>query len=95
MLIQIIDIQPSTRENKRYVAFLSNGEKIHFGLKTGSTYIDHKNKEKRYAYIRRHSTNPKEEYLIKHITPSPAVLSLYILWGPSTKIKENIKYLHP
>ena len=54
MSIQILNIQPSTRENKRLVALLSDGRKIHFGLKTGSTYIDHKDKAKRYAYIRRH-----------------------------------------
>lgn len=94
MSIQILNIQPSTRENKRLIALLSDGQKIHFGLKTGSTYIDHKDKAKRYAYIRRHSTNPKERKLIKDLTPSPATLALYILWGPSTNIKQNVKYLN-
>lgn len=41
-------------KNKRYYV-LYNGKTIHFGLKNGSTFIDHKDESKRKAWVARHS----------------------------------------
>ena len=38
--------------------------------------------------------NEKEQNLIENLIPSPSLFSAYILWGWSTDIKENIKYLN-
>ena len=50
-------IDYSNRINKRFVAIFDDGLKVHFGLKNGSTYIDHHNKKLRENYINRHRVN--------------------------------------
>lgn len=81
-------IKPYTgKAEKRYTAEFKDGKKIHFGQKGGSTYIDHKDKDKRKAYIARHSkagenwNNPK----------TPGALSKHLLWGDHTTLKDNLK----
>ena len=90
----IIKIEPSKRKNKRLRVILSNGEKYDFGLLGGSTYIDHKDKKKRANYISRHLGNDKESKLVEDLTPSPALFSLFLLWGYTTDLEQNIKYLN-
>ena len=43
----IKDIINSPLKNKKYRAIMSDGSKIDFGLKSSSTYLDHKDKTKR------------------------------------------------
>ncbi len=90
----IIKIEPSTRKNKRFRVILSNGEKYDFGLLGGSTYIDHKDEKKRANYVSRHLGNDKESKLVEDLTPSPALFSLFLLWGYTTDLEQNIKYLN-
>ncbi len=90
----IIKIEPSTRKNKRFRVILSNGDKYDFGLLGGSTYIDHKDEKKRANYISRHLGNDKESELIESLTPSPALFSMFLLWGYTSDLQENIKYLN-
>jgi hypothetical protein len=94
MPLQIIEITESPRKNNRFMATLSDGRKIHFGLKHGSTYIDHHDKAKRKAYIKRHYNSSNERHLIDNLTASPSVLALFILWGISTNPMINIEYLN-
>ena len=74
----------SDRQGKRYKAvFFDNNKKVkttHFGLDTGSTYIDHKDDDKKKAYIARHSKNNENwnDYM------SAGALSRYILWNMKT-----------
>ena len=88
----IIDIKPSDKKNKRFIVILDDGKKYNFGLKDGSTYIDHGDNEKRLNYIKRHIKNEME--LIKNLIPSPALFSMFLLWGPYKNIDDNIKYLN-
>ena len=81
-----MEITPSTRKDKRFLATFKNGIKIHFGLKNGSTYIDHGDKNKRDAYIKRHQVN--EDFNDPY---TAGALSRGILWGDSKDIKTNIK----
>jgi hypothetical protein len=90
----IKSIQKSNKKNKRYQVILSNGEKIDFGLNTGKTYIDHNDNTKRLNYFKRHFANPKEYQLISNLIPSPALMSMFILWGPYKTINENINFLN-
>ena len=90
----ILRIEPSNRKNKRYKAILSDDRQIHFGLKGGETYLDHKDPDKRKNYIARHYANTKERKLIDNMTLSPALLSLYLLWGYYDTMEENVKYLN-
>ena len=77
---------PSTRQNKRYMIHLQNPKQtIHFGLKGGSTYIDHKDKKKRGDYLARHK--PREDW----DNINAGSLSARILWGNSTNLLANLK----
>ena len=80
----------SDRQGKRYKAvFFDNNKKVkttHFGLDTGSTYIDHKDDDKKKAYIARHSKNNENwnDYM------SAGSLSFHILWNMKT-LQASIK----
>jgi hypothetical protein len=93
-MVKIIEVIDSPRKGKRFRAILNDGKKIDFGLDTGSTYIDHHDKQKRLAYIARHLGNLREKRLIDSLTPSPALFSLALLWGQHTDIDDNIKALN-
>jgi len=80
-------ITQSNRKDKRYLATFNNGTKIHFGQKNGQTYIDHGDKEKRDAYLKRHQKN--EDWNDPY---TAGALSRWILWGDSSNINNNIKY---
>ena len=94
MSLAIVDFQPSHVKGKRYTVTLNNGKVYNFGLDTGHTYIDHHDWVKRTNYRRRHYASLKEKPLIEQLTPSPAVFSYYILWGPHTGVQDNIQYLN-
>ena len=94
MTTTILRIEPSNRKNKRYKAILSDDREIHFGLKNGKTYLDHKDNAKRLAYHARHYSNKQEKKLIDNLTLSPSLLSIYLLWGYYDTMEENVKYLN-
>lgn len=77
-------IQNSTHKDKRLMATFKNGKTIHFGLKSGSTYIDHKDKKKRENYLARHKVreNWNDPY-------SAGALSRWLLWGDYTDLNKN------
>tara|TARA_R110002096_G_scaffold434487_1_gene656192 strand:- start:121 stop:396 length:276 start_codon:yes stop_codon:yes gene_type:complete len=81
-------VEKSNRKNKRYVALFNDGERIHFGFKGGSTYLDHKDKTKRKNYIARHEVLEKKFY---NDPRRPATLSRFILWGDATNLNQAIK----
>jgi hypothetical protein len=87
-------ITSSPKKNKRFRVILENGDSYDFGLLDGSTYVDHGDKSKRYAYWARHYGNDRERQLIDSLTPSPALYSAYILWGMSRSIQKNISKLN-
>ena len=94
MYLAVVDISPSDVKGKRYTVTVNNGKKYNFGLDTGQTYIDRHDWTKRTNYRRRHYASPKEKPLLESLTPSPAVLSYYLLWGPHTNLQEYIQYLN-
>jgi len=97
-MVQIEDIRPSNRIGKRYVALLDNGDRIHFGLRGGNTYLDHNNLQLREAYIRRHYANKIEHKLIHDRVPSPALFSAALLWSFYNPLEKtlagNVKILN-
>ena len=90
-MIQEVIISPL--KTKKYRAIMSDGSKIDFGLKGSSTYLDHKDDKKRHNYRVRHLANDREQYLIKNVIPSPALLSFYLLWN-TENLEHNILYLN-
>jgi hypothetical protein len=77
-------IEKSSKANKRFMATFANGKKVHFGQKGGSTYIDHKDKTKRDAYIARHKV--REDFNDPY---SAGALSRWLLWGDFTTLEKN------
>ena len=62
--MKISKIIESPKLTKRYRVIMDNDDHYDFGLDGGSTYLDHKNKDKREAYWKRHFANPTEHRLI-------------------------------
>lgn len=92
--MKIIKIESSTLKTKRFKIYLDNGSSYNFGLKGGSTYIDHHDKGKRRNYRLRHLGNEREKELITNYTPSPALFSYYLLWGEYADLNKNVRYLN-
>ena len=93
MSIQIIDIVPSHRKNKKFKAVLSNGTQVHFGLKNSNTFIDKASLQTRNAYLARHLGNKIEKELIDNLVMSPSLLSAYILWN-TNDLDKNVEILN-
>ncbi len=74
----------SDRAGKKYMTKI-NGRTYHFGSEGSETYLDHKDKSKRYNYIARHRANEDWTKI------NPASLSRYILWGTHTELQKAIK----
>ena len=74
------DFGYSTVQAKRlYVVY--DGKKINFGYKTGSTYVDHQDKDKRQAWRARHSkVLDKEGNQVINKKSSPSFWASRILW---------------
>ena len=87
--MRFISLKHSTKPNKKYVIEFSEPKKtIHFGSKTGITYLDHKDKTKRENYLKRHKVNENWDDV------NAGSLSAFLLWGPTTDINTNLtKYL--
>jgi len=92
--MKIIHITKSDKKDKRLKVFLDNNDVYNFGLKDGSTYIDHKNKDKRFNYWARHYGNKKEKELIDNLEPSNALFSSFLLWGKYDNLRDNVEHLN-
>ena len=82
-----MELYESPRRDKRLLAIFPNGTMIHFGQRGGQTYIDHHDKQKREAYLKRH--NPRENWNDPYTAGS---LSKWCLWGESTDLATNVRY---
>jgi len=81
-----LDDVKEINKDKRFQAIFSDGKTTKFGQIGGSTYIDHKDKDKRRAYIARHKQD------LKTNDPQRAgYTSLFLLWGDETNMKDAIK----
>ena len=73
----------SDRVGKKYMTKI-NSKTYHFGAEGSSTYLDHKDKAKRYAYIARHRENEDWTKI------NAGSLSRYILWGTHTNLDKAV-----
>ena len=94
LICMIVEISDSKKASKRYCVRLDDGRTFDFGLKNGSTYIDHHDVKKRENYWKRHLANKTEHRLITNLIPSPALFSAMLLWGDSTSLNKNIRDLN-
>lgn len=88
--MKLLHIKNSTRLGKKKVAVFDKDGRtrtVHFGSDTSQTYVEGASKEKRDAYIARHSKNGEDWG-----RPDTAgALSYHVLWGTSTSIEQNIR----
>jgi len=83
--MRFISLEKSNKPDKKLVIKFSDPNlTIHFGSKHSSTYLDHHDKHKRSNYLKRHAVNENWNQV------NAGSLSAYILWGPSTDLKENL-----
>ena len=88
-----MELYLSNKPSKRYVVVFDN-KKYYFGSPTGFTYTDGATIKQRDAYRKRHYANPTEKYRIDNLIHSPALFSMYLLWGDSRDINTNLKKLN-
>lgn len=84
---QLYYLTKSNRKDKRFTITTPDNKKIHFGSKTGSTYIDHRNAIKRRNYILRHS-RLNEDWNDLY---SAGNYAFRLLWGMYDNLNDNIK----
>jgi hypothetical protein len=86
--MKFISLEKSIKPNKKLVITFSEPNLIiHFGSKNSSTYLDHHDKVKRSNYLKRHIVNEDWNNPI-----SRGALSMWLLWGPTTNLNENLIY---
>ena len=76
--MKIIKLEDSQLKTKRFRVYLDNNKHFDFGLKTGQTYIDHRDKVKRDNYRKRHYNSSREQPYIINLVPSAALFSYYL-----------------
>lgn len=92
MPIKFVLFTKSNRKDKRMSATFYDKDKqivatTHFGLRDGSTFIDHNDKTKKENYLKRHSVR---ENWMNPLTPGS--LSRWILWNYETLDKSISDY---
>ena len=84
-----LTIRPSRAKGKRLAAvFVTDGKRktVNFGAEGGSTFLEHKDPKIKADWIARHKV--REDWTVPDNAGS---LSRHLLWGPSTKLSENVK----
>ena len=82
--IELVAITESHKKNKKLVAVfygpnMRGCTMIHFGSKSGKSFIDHRDEKKRKAWLARHSTKSKFDDPMDATT-----LSRWVLWDRET-----------
>ena len=92
-MVQIVKVEKSQVKGKKYVATFDDNTRINFGSDVSTTFVEGATSQKRYAYQQRHLANTVEKHRIENLTPSPALLSYYLLWN-TNDLQANIKILN-
>ena len=71
----------STHKNKKYVATLPSGKRIHFGSSQYADYLTHKDKERRDRYLARAKKIKNKQGELTYTNPESAnYWSVHLLW---------------
>jgi hypothetical protein len=86
-MVTLVSVKKSPIKTKKWRALFSDGNHTDFGLSTAQDYTQHHDVERRRRYVLRHTKD------LNTGDPTRAgYLSMYLLWGPSTNIKDNIEF---
>ena len=83
--LKLVEISPSTRKDKKYMAVFSDGTITHFGSLGYDDYTTHQDPRRKEAYLKRHF--PRENWNDPFTAGS---LSRWILWNKAI-LKESVK----
>jgi len=86
-MLKLVDIQSSTRKDKKYMALFSDGKTVHFGSLGYEDFTIHEDPSRKEAYIRRH--RPRENW---ENPQTPGALSRWILWNKPSLMKSIQDY---
>lgn len=89
-MLRLKTIRRSHKKEKKWDAvFEKNGREkiVPFGARGMSDYTKHRDKTRRALYLKRHS-GMGEHW---NRPDTPGALSKWILWGPSTSLRTNIR----
>lgn len=80
-----MELKPSTRKDKKWMAIFKDGTITHFGSKGMSDFTIHNEEDRRQLYLKRHMKNENwNDY------KSSGALSRWILWNKPT-IQASLK----
>lgn len=80
-----MELKPSTRKDKKWMAIFEDGTVTHFGSKGMSDFTIHNEEDRRQLYLKRHMKNENwNDY------KSAGALSRWILWNKPT-IQASLK----
>lgn len=74
-----MDLKPSTRKDKKFMAIFEDGTKTHFGAKGMSDFTIHGDEERKQRYLDRHRKNENWNDF-----KSAGSLSRWLLWNKPT-----------
>ena len=87
--MKLLSLTRSNKRGKKYKAVFKNGSRsktTHFGAQGMDDYTRTHDKKQRSRYRERHKKD------LKTRDPTRAgFLSYYVLWGPSTSLRENVR----
>ena len=82
----ITKLEPAPGDKYKWVATFSDGSRVRFGAKGYTDWTLGATPEQRDAYRSRHAKDLKTRDPKK-----PGYLSMYILWGDSRDVRENVR----
>lgn len=85
-----IILTESTRKGKRFMVILPDGKKVHFGAEDGETYLEHKDDDKKEAWLARHGSKEMNEDWSKDGMHTAGFYSRWLLWNKKT-LRKSIK----
>lgn len=82
--MKLLKITKSTKKDKKYTAYFSDGTHTDFGAKGYEDYTTHKDEKRKKNYIARHKSNEDWSNF-----KSAGALSRFVLWNKTT-LKDSI-----
>lgn len=82
----MISLKPAKKRDYKFTAII-NGKEVNFGREPYEDFTDHKDEDRKEAYLKRHK--PRENWTGSGIK-TPGFWSRWLLWNKPT-IKESIK----
>lgn len=85
-MVKIIKLEPANDGKKKFIATFDDGKKTKFGAFGMNDYTITGDKDARERFRKRHAKD-----LETNDPQRPGYLSMFILWGDSTSLEQNVR----